>query len=254
MNEEIARVISGAIVAAGPMGQNVYEWEQKIIAAMPIVATMFDESGTVAKRAEWFDDAHIYSGLFIEARLEESSQRMILRTDPERTKDGVPQYDEIRTDRVDTVNGKRQQGLLAKLVPGDKVLVWRVNEPMRNDAMKNVRVAYLIKRIGRAKDSAGGTPPAPASGQTAERGPHTSTVRPAEPRSDPPRGGASAAQIMKAIPAMPAGTRVKVIAMAKEAGIDISNFMSDDHAFIVEQIIREVERDLGAPDPEEEPF
>jgi hypothetical protein len=117
-----------------------------------------------------FADAHVYMGLFIDVRVEESSQRAIFRTDPEKTKDGVPVIDEIRTDRIDSPLGARIYRLLQQCRPGDQMLVWRVNEPMRTDKMKNVRVAYHVKRLRRAAE-----PP-----QTSARPEQHSPARPAE--------------------------------------------------------------------------
>jgi hypothetical protein len=245
MNEQIARVISGAIAAAGPLGTagNQYDWEQRIIAALPVVASLFDEGGMVAQRAEWFDNAHIYVGLFMDVRLEESSQRLVLRTDPERTKNGQPEIDEIRTDRIDTVIGKRQKALLDACQPGDKLLIWRVNEPMKTDAMKNVRVAYLIKRIGRAQQSAGGTP-SPAGGRAAVT---PVPAAPSAPASHPPggRGSTVVDDLMKQITRMPPGTKQKLIAEAVKRRLAISSRMSEDEAHAVFLLLPEIEQDRG---------
>jgi hypothetical protein len=243
MNEQIARVISGAISAAGPMGGNQYDWEQRVIAAMPIVASLFDEGGMIAQRAEWFDNAHIYVGLFIDVRLEESSQRLVLRTDPERTKDGKPVIDDIRTDRVDTVIGKRQKALLDTCQPGYKMLIWRVNEPMKNDAMKNVRVAYQIKRIGRAQQSAGGAP-SPAGGRAAG---HSVPAAPSAPAPTPhgSRGSTVVKDLLAQIPKMPPATRQALIAAARDRRIAISSGMSEEDAHAAFLLLTEIEQDRG---------
>jgi hypothetical protein len=243
MNDDIARVISGAISAAGPMGGNQYDWEQRIIAALPVVASLFDEGGMIAQRAEWFDKAHIYTGLFVDVRLEESSQRLVLRTDPEKTKDGKPVIDDIRTDRVDTVIGKRQQALLNACHPGDKLLIWRVNEPMKTDAMKNVRVAYLIKRIGRAQVPAGaGTQPAGRAGDQQR-------PAPAAPASHPQGGRGNAVRdLLQQIPKLPPDTRQKLIKAARDRSVAISSGMSEEDAHAVFLLLSEIEKDRGEED------
>lgn len=174
--EEQQRVIAAAIAAAGPMGSQ-WEWEQRVIAALPIVATMLsDEQSLIAKRTKMFADAHVYTGLFVSLRLEESSKRAILRTDPQKTKDGVPQFDEIRTDRIDGY-GQRTYQTLRKCKPGDELLCWRVNEPMRTDPMKNVRVLYHVKVLRQAQK------PGDAGAQTPSAG--RAVTRPAAPPTPP---------------------------------------------------------------------
>lgn len=227
MNEEIARVITGAIAAAGPIGnRSSYDWEQQVIACLPVVATMFDEERPVAERAMLFADAHVYTGLFIDVKIEESSQRAILRTDPEKTKDGVAVIDEIRTDRVDSTIGARIYKLLQSCRPGDSMLVWRVNEPMRTDKMKNVRVAYHVKRLRRAAGSQPSVPPAGAAERSAPRPPTPSGV-----------AGGPDITVLERFRQLSSEGRVAVIAACKDKGVIITGNLSGDDEFVVLQHI-----------------
>lgn len=229
MNEETARVIASAIAAAGPIGNgNSYDWEQKVIAALPIVATMFDEEGNVGKRAKLFQDAHIYTGLFMDLKLEESSNRAVLRTDAEKTENGEPVIDEIRTDRIDTAIGARIYRSLQTCRPGDSLLLWRVNEPMRNDPKKNVRVLYHAKRLRRADPQSQRSPNA-----------ETPVALPAPPPEVERRDTTDpeALTILAAFQALGPDGKAKVAIACREKGVSIGNGLNLDEALIVMQEI-----------------
>jgi hypothetical protein len=219
--DTIERILASAIVAAGPMGSNAYEWRMKIQSLIPEIAAVFEpDHSREWQRAEAFLGAQIFSGIFQGMTLEESSKRYIVRIDAGAVekKTGEKKIDELRTDRVDNYLGKSMLAKLQQLQPGDEVIAWRVNEKMQGGQL-SVRVLYrIVKKFSAAGTVSPTTPPqrsaAPAPTSPSAPGPHS------------PRFGEPSERVHDAFERMTARQRVEFATRCRDAGI--AAFMSPD--------------------------
>lgn len=227
LNEEQARILLGAIMAAGPgSGQ---AWEEKVTAAIPQVAVLFSSDRT-AERIKTAMEAQVYTGLFVSATLEESTKRYIVRTDAERTKDGVPQFDEIRTEPLWSLAGRNTEKLIKSFQVGDRLAIWKAQEPMKDRGGQTARVLYHVVRTRKAAAAEGETPGSPAAART-EGAPQPQATKECTPSL------AEAPSVLDRFKALPPNVRGKIAAQAAEKGVTNMARLSGDDEFIILQLI-----------------
>lgn len=231
MNEETARVLTAAIAAAGPMGNDVRAWRDRVMVAIAPVAVMFEDESREAQRVEnMLHKSRAYTGLLVSVTKEESSNRLVVRTDSERTKDGERVFEEIRTDVLNTPTGAAMQRTLQRFKPGDRLLLWRVNEPMRSDPQKNVRTLYHVMRIGLAEVP---DPPPPSANPAPDR--PTATQQP------PPSPGGGAIPVSELLRQLNPAMKGRVAARAREkmGSVNMMKLTADQEMDLLAIIIDE---------------
>ena len=162
-------IVIGAIAAAGNMNSSV-AWKSRINQLVPEVAAVLGPRSFQMRRALMMLDAAVFSAPFVEAKLEESSTRMIVSLEHAVDKDHPDGREHVRTERTDQPTGKRMAERLADVKAGQTLLCWKVLEEMRGgeNAGRSVRILMHFETLPtRAPGGAGSKAPEPASGGAA---------------------------------------------------------------------------------------
>jgi hypothetical protein len=230
-------LIGLAIAAAGPLDTDPTAWGKRVEAALPHVKLLVD-SPRLQERAELVNGGSGLKGTFVSLEAESSTNRYILTFKPDRGDEN----EQIRTDFVDTATGRLAIDTLRHCRPGDELTMLRVNEPMRGNAQRKVRVLYAVRR-GRRAQRQESAPAPPAAGASTPSGPPPSP-------SDGPEAPAHRVvnTVMEEIQKLTPGHRTEVIARCKRAGIkEVGSSMSDEEQLRAMAIIATFREEQGEP-------
>lgn len=148
-NSTRINVISAAVIAAGPVGEDRSAWQAQVQENAVNIAVMASDTSQIAKALASIENAKVFSGTVVSVKKETSSTRGVitLNTGTDRAKEGVAEgCEQVRTERTDNIMGRNMALKMRDLI-GHRVLVWVEVEEYNNGAGK-VRVLKHVEDLG----------------------------------------------------------------------------------------------------------
>lgn len=157
--EESARisVIVAAATMAGPVGDDQYAWNEKVLANSTLLMEMAGEGSKISKKISGMANSKVIFGTVLSVRREESSTRGVVTLRTRVSKFSPDGTEQARTDRTGTKESPEPGRELARLLTGlvgHRVQVWIELEAGANaePGSKGFRVIRHVKDLGVDKE------------------------------------------------------------------------------------------------------
>lgn len=117
------QVVTAAVVAAGPAGADMAEWQSRINSLAVQIAVMCSDRSSTATAIEQVESAKVFAATILGGRYDQKSTRVVvdLRTRP--STDHPDGLEQARTERTDTPAGREMSNRLRTL-KDHRVLLW----------------------------------------------------------------------------------------------------------------------------------
>lgn len=160
--EDTARIsiVVAAANMAGPVGNDQYAWNTKVLENATLLMEMAGEGSKVSKLINGMGNSKIFFGTVLSVRREESSTRGVvsLKTRPSKFHpDGIEDARTDRTGSKDAPEAGRDLARLLTTLVGHRVQLWvELEKPAgtANEGDKGFRVIRHVKDLGVDKELA----------------------------------------------------------------------------------------------------
>jgi hypothetical protein len=147
------KVLEIAVTAAGPMGDDLATWRDRVEAAAVEVSILADDKSPLQERVAKVMGSAKFVGVITGVKVEETSTRGVVRINTGQVTRNCPDgIETIRTERGDSVAGA-QMIELAKRLKNHRVLVYKAMETSASDPNVKVRVLVHLIDLGEARES-----------------------------------------------------------------------------------------------------
>ena len=152
-------VIVAAANMAGPVGDNQYDWNNKVLANATLLMEMAGEGSKVSKLVNGMANSKTFFGTVLSVDKEISSTRGIVKLKTRPSKFHPDGVEDARTDRTGTKEapeGGRELARLLQSLVGHRVQLWVELEVPANaePGSKGFRVIRHVKDLGIDKEYA----------------------------------------------------------------------------------------------------